>query len=267
MSRVLCPECLQSFEPAELSALGARLLCASCLAQVRRRADLERRPHPVPAAPPFLRARHAEILAWCRGRWWGIRLPLLLWFALILCRQLASPLTAGGHGYSSFWFGLNIGIHEFGHYLFAPFGDFMHVLGGSLLQCLVPVISMGMFWRQRDFFAIAVCFGWLGDNLFGVARYMADARALQNPLIAPGVGLIPPGSPGHSECHDWHVLFQRMGLLRSDLAIAAATSWAAAACLVFCLLSGGWLLFRMARPASTLPPPPGGWPRGSLEDD
>ena len=35
-----------------------------------------------------------------------------------------------------------------------------------------------MFWKQRDLFAIAVAFAWLGTNLFEVATYAADARTM-----------------------------------------------------------------------------------------
>ena len=50
----------------------------------------------------------------------------------------------------------------------------------------MPVLSMAMFWRQRDFFAIAVCFGWLSENLFDVATYAGDARSRHLHLITPG---------------------------------------------------------------------------------
>jgi len=36
-----------------------------------------------------------------------------------------------------------------------------------------------MFFRQRDYFAIAFCLGWLSTNLVGVGFYMADANAMQ----------------------------------------------------------------------------------------
>ena len=38
-------------------------------------------------------------------------------------------------------------FHEAGHMIFAPFGRFMTVLGGSLLQCLIPVIAAIAFVR------------------------------------------------------------------------------------------------------------------------
>jgi len=38
-------------------------------------------------------------------------------------------------------------IHEFGHILFLPFGEFMTLLGGSLFQVALPLIFGGVFLR------------------------------------------------------------------------------------------------------------------------
>ena len=120
----------------------------------------------------WIRDLRSEAADWCRGRAWLVRLPFLVWFSYILVRHLASS------AYESLFGSLNLGLHEFGHFVFRPLGEFMMYAGGSLFQCLVPVLSVGMFFRQRDFFAIAVSFGWLSTNLFYVATYAADARAM-----------------------------------------------------------------------------------------
>ena len=39
----------------------------------------------------------------------------------------------------SFMHNINLPFHEFGHVLFAPFGRFMQILGGSLFQILMPL--------------------------------------------------------------------------------------------------------------------------------
>src|SRR4051812_24863367 len=41
-------------------------------------------------------------------------------------------------------------FHEAGHVIFGFFGRFLTVLGGSLLQCLVPIILAVAFLRQRN---------------------------------------------------------------------------------------------------------------------
>ena len=50
----------------------------------------------------------------------------------------------------------NLVFHEAGHVLFALFGRFMTVLGGSLFQFGLPLALAGVFLRQRDQFGAAV---------------------------------------------------------------------------------------------------------------
>jgi len=183
----------------------------------------------------LLTALHRDALVWCQEkRWWGWRLPFLLFFAYILVRHLASP------DYQSIFKGLNLGIHELGHFVFGFLGEFMGVAGGTLLQCLVPIGSMAMFLRQRDFFAIAVCFGWLSTNLFDVATYAGDARAMELPLVSPGVGDV---------IHDWNYLLGQTGLLKADQTIAFLFRAGGVLTMLVCLIAGGWLLWKMARPS------------------
>ena len=50
----------------------------------------------------------------------------------------------------------NLVFHEAGHVIFALFGRFMGVLGGSLLQVLVPLVAAAAFLRQQDRIGIAL---------------------------------------------------------------------------------------------------------------
>jgi len=187
-----------------------------------------------PKGKQSLQVLRHEVLTWCgEKRWWHWRLPFLLFFAYILVRHLASP------DYQSIFKGLNLGIHELGHMVFGLLGEFIGVAGGTLLQCLVPIGSMVMFLRQRDFFAIAVCFGWLSTNLFDVATYAGDARAMELPLVSPGVGDV---------VHDWNYLLGHLGLLQADQAITFLFRAGAVLSMAICLVAGGWLLWRMYRP-------------------
>jgi hypothetical protein len=191
---------------------------------------------------PLVRLRN-EAAAWCAGRSAWIRLPLLLLFAYILVRHWIDA------DYHSFFFGLNFGIHEMGHYLFGYFGEFIGFAGGTLLQCLVPILSMALFFRQRDFFAIAICFGWLSTNLFYAGWYAADARAMAIPLLSPG---------GREVQHDWNYLLGAMGLLAWDRTIGFLFRAAASLAMLVCLAAGGWLLGVMIRLRGTLRVP-GPW--------
>ena len=38
---------------------------------------------------------------------------------------------------------LNLVFHEAGHPLFSPFGETLHILGGTLMQLLVPALVAG----------------------------------------------------------------------------------------------------------------------------
>jgi hypothetical protein len=98
---------------------------------------------------------------------------------------------------------------------------------------------MGMFLRQRDYFAVAVAFGWLSTNLFDVATYAGDARAQDLSLVSPGIGDV---------IHDWNYLLGKTGLLQADQTIAFLIRAGAVASMAVCLAGGAWLLWRMIRP-------------------
>ncbi len=178
---------------------------------------------------------YQESLAWCRGQKWQWRLPILVWFAYVLFRSLSDP------DYESVLGPLNLGIHELGHLLFGIFGEFIGILGGTLLQCLAPVAGMINFYRQKDFFAIALCFGWLSTNFFNVARYLGDAQSMELPLVSV-MGNQDP-------IHDWNYLLSRTGLLQLDWLIAFLIRIAGVLSMLACLVIGAWLLFMMYKQA------------------
>ena len=141
--------------------------------------------------------------------------------------------------YQSIFGGINLAIHEGGHLFFMWFGsDFLAVTGGTLLQCLCPIVTGIMFYKQRDFFAIALACFWLGTNLAHIAPYAADARAQLLPLVSPF-----PGAPGH----DWNYLLGGLGLLRQDQIIGGAFQIAGILTMGVGFLGGIWLLRVMAR--------------------
>jgi hypothetical protein len=83
----------------------------------------------------------------------------------------------------------NLVFHEAGHILFIPLGHFMTVLGGSLMQVLVPLVCAGAFlWQTRDPFGAAVAIWWAGENLIDVAPYINDARDLKLVLLGGKTG-------------------------------------------------------------------------------
>jgi hypothetical protein len=109
----------------------------------------------------------------------------------------------------------NLVFHEAGHLIFSPLGQFMSVLGGSLMQVLIPVVAAIAFIRQEQAFGAAICVWWAGQNLVDLAPYIADARALQLVLLGGRTG-------AEVEGHDWEFILTRLGLLHRDQAIGRA---------------------------------------------
>ena len=136
---------------------------------------------------------------------------------------------------SSFLHLINLPFHEAGHILFSPFGEFMTILGGSLMQVIVPVVCVVAFVRQDDWFGAAVCCWWAGESLVDVAPYIADARALQMPLLGGGTG-------AEVEGHDWEAILTRLGWLHLDRTIGMWTHVIGSIVMVAALIVAVWLL-------------------------
>ena len=104
--------------------------------------------------------------------------------------------------------GVNLLFHEAGHPLFGLLGwETLTILGGTLMQLLVPLLVAGSFWVRRDAYGTAVAGVWTCENLLNIARYMADARAQVLPLVGGGE-------------HDWTSLLSHWGCLAQDTTIA-----------------------------------------------
>ena len=101
----------------------------------------------------------------------------------------------------------NLAFHEAGHPLTGLFSARLAVYGGTLGQLAFPVAAMVSFHRRRAALSFAFASLWLCENLFNIARYMADARTQSLPLVGGGE-------------HDWTEIFSRWGLLESDGAVA-----------------------------------------------
>lgn len=105
--------------------------------------------------------------------------------------------------------GVNLLMHEAGHIIFIPLGTFMTILGGSLLQILVPCLFALYFWKQDQFIEVSVMFLWIGQNFINVSVYAGDAIAMQLPLLG-----------GDTSGHDWHNLFSMMGVVQHAVGIS-----------------------------------------------
>lgn len=122
----------------------------------------------------------------------------------------------------------NLAFHEAGHPLFSLLGHRLTVYGGTLGQLMFPLVAAISFYRRRAALSLAFIVLWLGENLFNIAVYMADARAQVLPLVGNGE-------------HDWTEIFSRWGVLDWDAGIARLVrilGW------LLILGAGLWLWYR-----------------------
>ena len=122
----------------------------------------------------------------------------------------------------------NLAFHEAGHPLFGLLSDRLTVYGGTLGQLMFPLAAVFSFYHQRAALSFAFCVLWLGENLFNISVYMADARVQLLPLVGNGE-------------HDWTEIFSRWGVLDWDAGIAGmvrVVAWLLVAG------AGAWLWYR-----------------------
>ena len=113
----------------------------------------------------------------------------------------------------SFLDNVDLPIHEFGHVLLRPFGEFMMVAGGSLFQVMMPLIFVGYFvWRQQ-YYSAAIVTLWVGQSILSVYIYAADAIVMRLVLTSGFTG-------SEGSFHDWNYLLTATGLLSSTKTVA-----------------------------------------------
>ncbi len=164
-------------------------------------------------------------------------LVILIWgFKFIL-----SPM-AGNYAGKSFLHLVNLSFHEAGHIIFRPMGQFMTMLGGSLMQLLVPLVCLGAFlFRTRDTFAASVTLWWLGESLMDLAPYINDARSLRLILLGGVTGR------DVADYHDWEFILRKLGLLNYDHFLASTANALGILLMLVTFAWGGYLLYRQYR--------------------
>ena len=108
---------------------------------------------------------------------------------------------------------VDLPMHETGHLLFRPFGQFMMVAGGSLFQVIMPAIFVGYFVWQRSFYSAAIVLFWVGQSILNVWVYAADAVVMQLVLTSGFTG-------SEGSFHDWNYLLTATGLISSTKLVA-----------------------------------------------
>ncbi len=139
-----------------------------------------------------------------------ISYPKLI-FAALVCLYFLSiayhPL--GG----SFLDLVDLPIHETGHLLFRPFGEFMMIAGGSLFQIIVPAVFVGYFIWNEKYYSAAIVLFWVGQSILNVFVYANDAVVMQIVLLGGMTG-------SEGSFHDWNYMLTETGLINSTRTVA-----------------------------------------------
>ncbi|MCF8243264.1 MAG: hypothetical protein K9J16_17945 [Melioribacteraceae bacterium] len=131
---------------------------------------------------------------------------LYLWIGSLIVLPFAIYFALTPHDYYPVLYEFNTLIHESGHAIFKFFGRFMMVLGGTLMQIIMPAIFIYYFFSNSKRIGVQFSVLWLGQNLINISVYASDAKAQKLPLIG-GIG---------KEYHDWTYLLTETGLLLKD---------------------------------------------------
>jgi hypothetical protein len=119
----------------------------------------------------------------------------------------------------------------FGHPVIGLFSNRLETYGGTMGQLTFPVLLAVSFWRKGQALSFAASVIWFFENWLNIARYMADARALELPLLGGGD-------------HDWNTIFTRWNVLEYDLNIAGTVKFIGWTGMLLAVLWVGWRWWR-----------------------
>jgi hypothetical protein len=130
-------------------------------------------------------------------------------------------------GAGSWMDSVDLPIHETGHLVFSPFGEFVQFLGGTLFQLIMPAVFVGYFLKREDKHAASVALWWVAQNLWNVSVYVKDARAQELDLVGGGE-------------HDWAHLLGQLGWLKQDQRVGQFV-WLIGVLVYLVAIIGGYL--------------------------
>lgn len=139
----------------------------------------------------------------------------------------------------SFLDNVDLPIHETGHLLFRPFGQFMMVAGGSLFQVIFPAVFVGYFIWQRSFYSAAIVLLWVGQSILNVWVYASDAVVMQLVLTSGFTGT-------EGSFHDWNYLLTETGLIDSVKGVAKVIRFFGSVTIVVASVAAVYLSFQPA---------------------
>ncbi len=209
----ICPKCHHERQPGETSDISVCPACGLVFAkwvthdsyvplQLRKK-DAPNYGDTSPSLASIFAARLLEVPRKITPMaLWGRAITLVL--LAIWGYRMAALDFRDGEMFTSFMHAIVLPIHEAGHILFIPLGEFMTIAGGSLFQLLMPLIVGGVLLIQnRDPFGAALGLWWCGASMIDLAPYIYDAAEPQ--LIMLG------GHTGEDGPHDWIYLLDRFG--------------------------------------------------------
>jgi hypothetical protein len=142
-----------------------------------------------------------------------------------------------GEMMNSFLHGPILVFHEAGHIVLSLFGEFVMVLGGSLMQLAMPAIMAGaLLIRNRDPFGAALGTWLFAVSLLDLSPYVYDSLHPQLVLLG--------GHTGEEGGHDWIYLLSAMGLLKHAQGIGAFVHAVGAILIVLSIAWAGWILLK-----------------------
>ncbi len=166
------------------------------------------------------------------GRWLALLgLAIWSWFLIGYDYRIAEINQ-------SFMHNILLPIHEAGHVIFRILGEFMMVLGGSLMQLLVPLgISLAFIVKRHDNFAAATGLWWASVSLVDLSAYIYDALYPQMTLIGGSVG-------DEAGIHDWINILRTVNLLQHAHAYGSIAHFLGSVLMVASLAWACYILLR-----------------------
>ncbi|MEO6655658.1 MAG: hypothetical protein ABIO36_06205 [Pyrinomonadaceae bacterium] len=133
----------------------------------------------------------------------------------------------------SFLDNVDLPIHETGHLLFRPFGEFMMIAGGSLFEVIFPLIFAGYFVWNKSYYSAAIVLLWVGQSILNVWVYAADAVVMQLVLTSGFTG-------SEGSFHDWNYLLDHTSLLGSTKTVAGIIRFIGTSTII---IAGAWSVY------------------------
>jgi len=78
---------------------------------------------------------------------------------------------------------VNLGLHEFGHFVTYGFSELTTAMAGSVAQVLIPALLAAYFIARGDWLGTGLCLAWGATSAREVAAYVADAKEQKLELI------------------------------------------------------------------------------------